>query len=94
VSKKVLQTRHVQQSDQDCSFTVRGVIVPPADTPEASGNLLAPEPGARTGALMDCARVTAGPTAARPAEAGCLHIFTDKLSAENADRPELAACRD
>ena len=28
------------------------------------------------------------------AEVGCLRIFADKLSGNNADRPELAACPD
>ncbi len=38
------------------SFTVRGVTVPPADTFEAPGDFLAPEPAVRTGALIGYAR--------------------------------------
>jgi hypothetical protein len=32
--------------------------VPPADTPDAPGNLLAPEPAVRTGARIGYARVS------------------------------------
>ena len=81
------------------SFTVWGVTVPPADAPGAPGNLLAPEPAVRTGALIGYARVsTSGQLLDRQqralAEAGCLRVFADKLSGKNADRPELAACLD
>ena len=81
------------------SFTARGMTVPHADTSEASGGLLAPEPAVRTGALIGYARVsTSGQLLDRQqhalAEAGCLRVFADKLSGKNADRPELAACLD
>ena len=81
------------------SYTVPGVTVPAADTPEASGDLLAPEPAVRTGALIGYARVsTSGQLLDRQqralAEAGCLRVFADKLSGKDADRPELAACLD
>lgn len=67
--------------------------------PEASGNLLAPEPAVRSGALIGYARVsTSGQLLDRQqhalAEAACLRVFADKLSGKNADRPELAACLD
>ena len=76
-----------------------GVTAPHADTSEAPGNLLAPEPAVRTGALIGYARVsTSGQLLDRQqhalAEAGCLRVFADKLSGKNADRPELAACLD
>ena len=63
------------------------------------GNLLAPEPAVRTGALIGYARSsTSGQLLDRQqhalAEAGCLRIFADKLSGKNAGRPELAACLD
>ena len=69
------------------------------DTSEAPGNLLAPEPAVRTGALIGYARVsTSGQLLDRQqhalAEAGCLRVFADKLSGKDADRPELAACLD
>ena len=65
----------------------------------APGNLLAPEPAVRTGALIGYARVsTSGQLLDRqqhaPAGAGCLRVFADKLSGKDADRPELAACLD
>ena len=68
-------------------------------TSEAPGDLLAPEPAARTGALIGYARVsTSGQLLDRQqhalADAGCLRIFADKLSGKNTDRPELAACLD
>jgi DNA invertase Pin-like site-specific DNA recombinase len=75
------------------------VTVPLADTPDAPGNLLAPEPAVRTGAQIGYARVsTSGQLLDRQqhalAEAGCLRVFADKLSGKNAHRPELAACLD
>jgi DNA invertase Pin-like site-specific DNA recombinase len=53
----------------------------------------------RTRALIGYARVsTTGQLLDRQqhalAEASCLHIFADKLSGKDADRPELAACLD
>ena len=81
------------------SFTVRDVTAPQPDTSQAPGDLLAPEPAVRTGALIGYARVsTSGQLLDRQqhalAEAGCLRVFADKLSGKNADRPELAACLD
>ena len=75
------------------------MTAPHPDTSEAPGNLLAPEPAVRTGALIGYARVsTSGQLLDRQqhalAEAGCLRVFADKLSGKNADRPELAACLD
>jgi len=75
------------------------VTAPCPDTSEAPGNLLAPEPIVRTGALIGYARVsTSGQLLDRQqhalAEAGCLRVFADKLSGKDADRPELAACLD
>ena len=80
-------------------FTVRDVTAPQPGTSQAPGNLLAPEPAVRTGALIGYARVsTSGQLLDRQqhalAEAGCLRVFADKLSGKNADRPELAACLD
>jgi hypothetical protein len=40
------------------SFTVTGVTAPHPDTSDAPGNLLAPEPAVRTGALIGYARVS------------------------------------
>ena len=60
---------------------------------------LAPEPAASTGALIGYARVsTKGQNLdvqiRALTEAGCLRVFTDKLSGKNAARPELKACLD
>ena len=97
--KNVLQSRRVYQPGRDRFFYSPGVIVPAADTPEAPGDLLAPEPAVRTGALIGYARVsTTGQLPDRQqvalAGAGCLRVFADKLSGKNADRPELTACLD
>jgi DNA invertase Pin-like site-specific DNA recombinase len=75
------------------------VTAPHPGTSEAPGNLLAPEPAVRTGALIGYARVsTTGQLLDRQqhalTEAGCLRIFADKLSGKDADRPEPAACLD
>jgi hypothetical protein len=75
------------------------VTAPYSDTSEAPGNLLAPGPAVRTGALIGYARVsTSDQLLDRQqyalAEAGSLRVVADKLSGKNADRPELAACLD
>ena len=97
--KNVLPSRRVYQSNRRRFSTVPGVTAPDPGTSEAPGNLLAPEPAVRTGALIGYARVsTTGQRLDRqqpaPAEAGCLRVFAGKLSGKNADRPELAACLD
>ncbi len=97
--KNVLQSRRVYQPGQDRFFVSPGAAVPAADTPEAPGDLLAPEPAVRTGALIGYARVsTTGQLLDRQqvalAGAGCLRVFADKLSGKNTDRPELTACLD
>ena len=79
------------------SSTVPGVTAPYPDTPEVPGNLLAPEPTVRTGALIGYARVSTpcqllDRQQRALAEAGCLRVFADKLSGKTSDRPELAAC--
>ncbi len=68
------------------------MTVPHADTPETPGSLLAPEPAARTGAVIGYARVsTSGQLLDRQqhalAEAGCIRVFADKLSGKNAAGP-------
>ena len=75
------------------------MTAPWPDPPGAPGNLLAPEPAVRTGALIGYARVsTSGQLLDRQqhalAEAGYLRVFADKLSGKDAERPELAACLD
>ena len=75
------------------------MTAPHPDTSEAPGNLLAPEPIVRTGALISYARVsTSGQLLDRQQHAlagtGGLRVFADKLSGKNADRPQLAACLD
>jgi DNA invertase Pin-like site-specific DNA recombinase len=75
------------------------MTAPYPGTSEAPGNLLAPEPAMRTGALIGYTRVsTSGQLLDRQqhalTEAGCIRVFADKLSGKNADRPELAACLD
>jgi DNA invertase Pin-like site-specific DNA recombinase len=72
------------------------VTAPYPDTSQAPGDLLAPEPAVRTGALIGYARIsTSGQLLDRQqhalAEASCIRVFADKLSGKNADRPELAA---
>ncbi|WP_326646039.1 recombinase family protein [Streptosporangium sp. NBC_01755] len=56
-------------------------------------------PAARTGTLVGYGRVsTKDQNLDRQiralTEAGCIRVFTDKLSGKNTDRPELAACLD
>jgi DNA invertase Pin-like site-specific DNA recombinase len=60
---------------------------------------LGPEPSAGTGALIGYTRVsTKGQNLDAQIQAltgvGCLQVFADKLSGENAARPELEACLD
>jgi DNA invertase Pin-like site-specific DNA recombinase len=73
--------------------------MPPPDALAALPEDLAPEPAAGTGALIGYARVsTLRQNLDRQiralADAGCLRVFTDKLSGKNAARPELTACLD
>ena len=56
------------------------MTAPHPDTSEAPGNLLAPEPAVRTGALIGYARIsTSGQLLDRQqhalAEAGCIRVF-------------------
>ncbi|MER7212432.1 recombinase family protein [Streptosporangium sp. NPDC000239] len=65
----------------------------------ATDDLFAAEPAARTGTLVGYGRVSTRDqildrqTRALE-EAGCIRVFTDKLSGKNTDRPELSACLD
>jgi DNA invertase Pin-like site-specific DNA recombinase len=73
-------------------------VTQPADDLAPLPDELAPEP-AGPGALIGYARVsTRGQNLDRQiralTNAGCLRVFTDKLSGKNAARPELEACLD
>jgi DNA invertase Pin-like site-specific DNA recombinase len=62
-----------------------------------SDDLLVREPANLTGALIGYGRVsTSGQLLDRQiralTDAGCIKVFTDRLSGRTADRPELAAC--
>ena len=62
------------------SSTVPGVTAPHPDISDAPGNLLAPEPAVRTGALIGYARIsTSGQLLDHQqhalAEAGCIRVF-------------------
>jgi hypothetical protein len=74
------------------------VTGPHPDTSGGPGKFLDPEPAVRTGALIGYTRAGTSGVLDRQqhalAEAGCLRVFADKLSAKNPDRPELAACLD
>lgn len=62
-------------------------------------SLLVPEPAAAAGALVGYARVSTSRQLLDSQvhaldEAGCIRIFTEKVSGRSADRPELVACLD
>ncbi|WP_111169019.1 recombinase family protein [Spongiactinospora gelatinilytica] len=64
-----------------------------------SVDLLNPEPVAASGTLVGYGRVSTKDQnldrqIAALREAGCIRVFTDKLSGRSTDRPELLACLD
>lgn len=63
----------------------------------ATADTLPAEPATRTGTLVGYGRVSTREQNLDRQEialtaAGCIRVFTDKLSGKNTDRPELAAC--
>jgi DNA invertase Pin-like site-specific DNA recombinase len=67
--------------------------------PVLQDDLLSPEPAILTGSLVGYARVSTKEQLLDRqmnalSEAGCIRVFTDKLSGKSADRAELTACLD